>query len=68
MQFGFALGPWLGGLVARIGATEARANLHLPFLVAGLLCVASGVLMILLRRIWSAALPPVAAAAPTQPL
>jgi MFS family permease len=68
MQFGFALGPWFGGLVARIGATEARANLHLPFLVAGLLCVTSGVLMIVLRRIWSAALPPVAAAAPTQPL
>ncbi len=68
MQFGFALGPWFGGFVARIGATAERANLHLPFLVAGVLCVASGLLMIVLRRIWSAALPPVAADAPAQPL
>jgi hypothetical protein len=33
-----------------------------------LLCVTSGLLMIVLRRIWSAALPPVAEAAPTQSL
>jgi len=56
------------GFALNGAATAERANLHLPFLVAGVLCVASGLLMIVLRRIWSAALPPVAADAPAQPL
>ena len=54
MQFGFAIGPWIGGLVARVGATPERANLRLPFLVAGLLCLCSGVGMLFLRRLWVA--------------
>jgi MFS family permease len=54
MQFGFAIGPWIDGLVARVGATPERANLRLPFLVAGVLCLCSGVGMLFLRRRWVA--------------
>ena len=51
MQFGFALGPWFGSHLARIDATSEHANLRLPFVVAGSLCVASAVGMLALRRV-----------------
>ncbi|MGE3174017.1 MAG: MFS transporter [Planctomycetota bacterium] len=49
MQLGFAGGPVLGGRLAQIGATDAHANLRLPFAAAGTLCVLAGVGMVLLR-------------------
>lgn len=51
MQFGFALGPWFGSQLARIGATSEHANLRLPFLAAGILCVVAGIGMWALRRV-----------------
>ena len=57
MQLGFALGPLVGSLVARIGADQDRANLRLPFVVAGALCIASGLAMAALRRRYRAGSP-----------
>ena len=51
MQFGFGLAAPLGGKVAAIGATAERANLRLCFVVAGVICVLSGLGMLLLRRL-----------------
>ncbi len=64
MQLGFGLGPFIGGLVARVGATHERANLRLPFLAAGALCVIAGVAMTLVRRRFVANRPAVAGGVP----
>lgn len=50
MQLGFALGPMLGAWVAVSGAGE-HANYRRPFVAAGMLCLAAGVGMLLLRRL-----------------
>jgi DHA1 family multidrug resistance protein-like MFS transporter len=51
MQLGFGCGGYFGSLIASIGATAEHANLRLPFTVAGGLCIAAGVGMLLLRRL-----------------
>ncbi|MEQ1634546.1 MAG: MFS transporter, partial [Planctomycetota bacterium] len=58
MQFGFALGPWMGSHLASIGATREHANLRLPFVVAGVLCVTAGLGMLVLRRVSAGRLAP----------
>lgn len=67
MQLGFGLGPWIGGLVARIGATPERANLRLPFFVAGALCVVAGIAMVFVRRRFVASRPVAGDATPAAP-
>jgi MFS family permease len=57
MQLGFALGPLVGGCLSSIDATAQHANLRLPFAVAGALCVAAGIGMVLLRAVYRARTP-----------
>jgi len=52
MQLGFGCGGWLGHMISSIGATPEHANLRLPFVAAGVLCMVAGVSMLVLRR-WS---------------
>lgn len=49
LQLGFAFGPLVGGRIAMIGASDEQANLRLPFIAAGALCVAAGLGMLWLR-------------------